>query len=282
MRGGSLICCVAPTGYRQLGEHGENVPVTPEAVAEAVEECRQYGTTIVSLHGRREDGRPSPSRLPSIASAVRELSDDVLVEYAVDPTTQLGDYLDVIDEGEPPEIAQVYLGPLQQGRREVASISHHDVARFVSALVDRGIKPNLVATSGRDLHSIARLHENDVLGTRPMVTLRFGPAEGTVASPMMLLALLESVPDDAVTFVSATGPNQFPLTTMAIFLGTHVRTGMADNLYLHSETPVSRNAQLVQRVADVVSHSQRWMMAPDDVAQQLGIPTESRDIENRQ
>lgn len=279
MNGTPVICSVVPTGYQPLDGHGANVPTTPEAIADDVEECALLGATIVQLHGRGEDGTPTPSRLPAISTAVTELTDDLLIEYAVSPAAQFGDYLDVIDEGPVPDIAQVYLGPVQQGRREVASISRRDVRRFVEHLVDRGIKPNFVVLNSRDLNELSRLQQAGVLATPPMVTVRLGPADGGVATPMELLALLDAVPSDATVLVGATGPNQFPLTTMAVLLGAHVRTGMGDNLYFDADRPVDRNSQLVGRVSDVIRHSRREFAAPNETIEMLSLSESREDIE---
>jgi len=84
-----------------------------------------------------------------------------------------------------------------------------------------------------------------------------GARDGAVATPLMLIALLDALPSSANTLVGATGPNQYPLTTQAIFLGANVRIGMADNRYLGLEAPVEHNRQLVQRVTESAYHSQR-------------------------
>lgn len=271
MNGAPLICSVAPTGYRPLDGHGAAVPISPEAVADDVEACRLAGASIAQLHGRRPDGEPAPSRLPAVGSAVRELGTDILVEYATGPTAQLGDYLDVVDEGEPPDLAQVYLGPFQSGRRDVATITRHDVERFVRALRERGVKPDLLVSSGRDLTELSRLRQAGALGPEPMVTIRLGGPDGTVATPHELLALLEAVPDSATVLVAAAGPNQFPLTTIALCMGAHVRTGMGDNLYLDRERPVQHNGQLVERLGDVVAYSRRRFADPAEVTEHLSL-----------
>ncbi|MFC6976843.1 3-keto-5-aminohexanoate cleavage protein [Halomicroarcula sp. GCM10025709] len=279
MNGAPVSCSVAPTGYQSLDGHGTNVPIEPDAVADDIEECQLLGATIAQLHGRTDDGTPAPSRLPAISTAVTDVTDDILIEYAVSPAAQLGDYLDVIDEGPVPDIAQVFLGPVQHGRREVASISRRDVDRFVEHLVERGIKPNFVVLNGRDINELGRLRQSGLLSTPPMVTVRLGPADGTVATPGQLLALLDAIPADATVFVGATGPNQFPLTTMAVLLGAHVRTGMGDNLYLDIDSPVHRNSQLVGRVSDVVRHSRRTFAAPEDVVEMLSLPEIQSNVE---
>lgn len=280
MRGSELILSVAPTGYREREERTEYVPATPEEIATAVAESRAGGATIAHLHGRREDGSPSVSRLPVVAEAIREQADEeILIEYAASPGDQLGDYLDVMDQSPRPDIAQVRVGPGQFGRRGVTDISRRDTDRMVEEIVARDIKPNLVVESSRDLHEVSRLRQSDILETKPLITLKFGAKSGTVATPQLLFSLLDAAPSDANVIVSATGPNQYPLTTMAIFYDAHVRVGMEDNLYLDQDTPVTQNRQLIDRVSHVVEQSQRELASVDRAKELLTLTERARDLQ---
>ena len=277
LRGNELVLSVAPTGYRPVDDRTERVPQTPEEIATAVTEAAGLGATIAHLHGRRDDGSPTPSRLPAVARAVTDETDDVLIEYAVGPDVLLGDYLDAIDGGPRPDIAHVRVGPEQYGRRGVTETSRRDVDRLIEELVDRGIKPNLAVANGRDLNEVHRLRQAGIVGPNPIITLQLGAKSGTVATPQMLLALLDDAPEGNV-FVSATGPNQYPMTTLALFYGAHVRVGMEDNVFLDADTPVETNAQLAHRVAEVVGNSQRDFATVESAADLLTLSERSPDI----
>jgi 3-keto-5-aminohexanoate cleavage enzyme len=191
-----------------------------------------------------------------VAEAVRDAGDDVLIEYAVGPDCRLGDYMDAIEAGPNPELAQVRVTPDQYGNRGVTRRNRRDVDRFVTELEDRGIKPNLLLQSGRDIQELYRLQQSDVV-SNPVVTLRLGARDGAVATPLTLLGLLDAVPRSAEVVVGATGPNQYPLTSIAVFMGAHVRVGMGDNRYLDVGEPVESNRQLVSRAVDVIESSTR-------------------------
>lgn len=278
MRGDELILSIAPTGHREPDDQTKYLPFTPDDIATAVSEAALQGATIAHLHGRRDDGVPEPKRLPAVARAVRERTDDILIEYDVGPEDLLGDYLDVIDDGPYPDIAQVRIGPDQYGHRGVQNVSRRDVDRLLAELDDRGIEPNLLVTNGRELNEVTRLISENRVDPDPLLTLKLGPRSGTVATPQMLLALLDAVPTRATTIVSASGPNQFPLTSLAAFNGAHVRTGMEDNLYLQQDDPVQNNAQLVQRVADVTAHSLREFATVDAAREIISLSAKQRDI----
>lgn len=52
---------------------------------------------------------------------------------------------------------------------------------------------------------------------------------------------------------------------------------MEDNLYLDQETPVDHNAQLVERVRDVLGHSQRSLADATTVASRFDLPEVTAD-----
>ena len=255
MAGRQVVLSVAPTAPERLGTDA-TLPVSPEAIATQVTESESMGASIASVYGWTEDGEPTAAALPDVAAAIRERAPEMLVEYAFAPSYQLGDYLDAIERRSRPDFAQVPLTPGQYGSREVTALSRRDVDRLVEAVTERGIKPNCLLRSGRDVQELHRLLANDLLSA-PVVTLRLGARDGAVATPLTLMSLLQALPTSANVLVAATGPNQYPITTMALFMGAHARVGMADNRYLALEEPVERNIQLVQRVAETVSHSRR-------------------------
>lgn len=250
-----LVLSVVPTAPERIGEDAA-LPSTPADIATQVSECTSLGASVATLYGWTEQGEPNPAALPDVAAAVREATSEVLIEYAVGPECPLGDYLAVLDERPRPALAQVRLTPTQYGRRGVTGTTRRDVDRLLEELTDRDIKPNLLVTSGRDIHELYRLLEADRIDS-PVVTLRLGARDGAVATPLSLVSLLDALPTSAQTIVAATGPNQYPMTTLAVFMGAHVRVGMGDNRYLSLDTPVERNVQLAQRTAEVVYHSER-------------------------
>lgn len=283
MRGDEVTLGVAPTGYRYSTDVNEALPVDPESVATQVSESMGLGATVAQLHGRDAKGNPDPERLPAFGRAVRELcGTDILLEYAAGPDAPLGDVLDAIDESPVPDLATVRLGPTQSGYRSVSETSRRDTEQFVGELTDRGVTPNLLLTGGDDCHELARLRDKSLLPDPPVVTLLLGAPSGAVGTPLNLLALLDEIPEAAHCFVRATGPNQYPLTTLAFFLGAHPVVGMADNLFFDPDTPVQRNAQLVRTMAQLAQRSLRPLGDAEVARRRLALPAavaEGNDVE---
>jgi len=283
LRGDDVAIGVAPTGYRYSTDVNESLPVTPADVAQQVSEAVSLGASVAHLHGRDEDGDPAPARLPAFGTAVREDCErDVLIDYAVSPACPTGDFLDVLDDESRPDLATVRVGPAQYDYRGTSRTSRRDVDQLIQELLHRGVKPNLLVTNGRDLNEVNRLIEDGTVTTPPVLTMLFGATDGTVATPQNVLSLLDSVPESAHCFVRATGPNQFPLTTLSLLLGAHPMVGMEDNLFLATDRPVTSNAQLVRQVSHLASNSLRAIVDPETLRERFGVPTavaEQNDIE---
>lgn len=275
--GDQVTLGVAPTGYRYSADANPSLPVSPEAVATAVAESMSFGASVAHVHGRDDDGEPAPERLSRFGDAVRDrCGDEVLLEYAVGPDCPTGDFLDALADSPRPDLATVRPRPTQAGYRSTTARSRRDTDRLVTELTDRGIKPNLLVTGGPELHELSRLQEESMLADPPVVTLRLGAPDGAVATPLSLVALLEAVPDGAHCFVRATGPNQYPLTTLAFFLGAHPMVGMEDNLFITPDQPVESNAQLVRSIAQIVGQSPREIADLEDARALLSLPAEIR------
>lgn len=278
--GTDAILGVAPNGYRYSRRTNDALPIDPEEVAAHVAACADAGATVAHLHGRNEDGDSSPAGLPAVGEAVRDrCGEDVLLEYAIAPKHPLGDLLDAIEKRPRPDLASVPLSPTAFGYRGASRVSRRDVDRLLDELGERDVKPNLLVRNGQDVNEVSRLLQEGILDGPPVVTLLFGAREGAVATPALVYALVEALPDVARPFVRATGPNQFPLTTLALFLGGHVVVGMQDNLFLDRATPVEHNVQLCRRVLDVLEHSQRSVADVTRTTAEIDVATGGADVD---
>jgi 3-keto-5-aminohexanoate cleavage enzyme len=281
VRGTDVILGVAPNGYRYSQQTNTSLPIDHQKVAEHVEACVEGGATIAHLHGRNQDGESAPAALPRVGQAVRDrCGEDVLVEYAIAPKHPLGDLLDTVAQRPRPDLAAVPLGPTAYGYRGASNVSRRDVDRLLGELADRNVKPNLLVRGGHDVNEVSRIREEGILEGPPLVTVLLGARNGAVATPLVLYALLEALPQSAHCMVRATGPNQFPLTTLALFLGGHVTVGMQDNLFLDRDRPVEHNRQLVDRALDVIDHTQRSVADVEETATELGVRPALADVDH--
>ena len=72
---------LCPTGMIPTKAMTPHVPVTPEEIVADVGACLPYGVSMVHVHARGEDGRPTYKKdvYARIISGIREIDEDVIV-----------------------------------------------------------------------------------------------------------------------------------------------------------------------------------------------------------
>ena len=78
-----LIITAALTGAEVTRDQQPALPVTPQEIAIAAEECAKAGASIVHLHARKDDGTPTQDRetYRQIIAAIHERC-DVIVQVS--------------------------------------------------------------------------------------------------------------------------------------------------------------------------------------------------------
>jgi uncharacterized protein (DUF849 family) len=97
-----------------------------------------------------------------------------------------------------------------------------------------------------------------------------GGMPGDVAT---LAAAVAALPDGASWSATGIGRTTLPVMLGALGAGGHLRVGMEDTLTFSRGRPVTRNAELVERAADLARLAQRPPMTPAEARTFLNIPT---------
>jgi Uncharacterized conserved protein len=269
--GEPVVVTAALTGGVHGKEANPNLPETPAEIGEAAAACERAGASVVHLHARRENGERafSTDRFQQVADAVREATDDVILQHSTGGTAAPEDRrIEPIRTDPPPEMASLDMGPLNRYDHLTSENTRAFVDRLHDEMRERGIKPELeVFNDGHLNETLAFLDRSDTTDP-PYLNLVFGGGTTSPPSPRRLLTHLDDVPDGAEVNVLGFGPYQLPVTTTSMLVGGHARVGLEDNVYYRQGEPATSNAQLVERTATV--------------AEQLGRPvattTEARSI----
>jgi 3-keto-5-aminohexanoate cleavage enzyme len=96
------------------------------------------------------------------------------------------------------------------------------------------------------------------------------PGQTTTATPKNLLHLVESIPAGSTYQVIGIGRHQFPMVTMGIIMGGHIRVGLEDNLYIEKGKPARSNAQLVEKAVRIARELGREIATPNEARKILG------------
>src|SRR5438309_118135 len=82
-----------------------------------------------------------------------------------------------------------------------------------------------------------------------------------------------ALPDGATWSATGIGRTTLPVMLGALGAGGHLRVGMEDTLTFSRGRPVARNAELVERAADLARLAQRPPIPPAEARAFLSIPT---------
>lgn len=133
-----------------------------------------------------------------------------------------------------------------------------------------GIKPEIEVFDGAMIHNAVHLKKKGVLTGPLHFNLVMNVPGSLPGTPKNLMYLVDSLPDGSTWTVSGIGRSHLQMTTLAIAMGGHVRTGIEDVLYLNGNTPISNEA-LVERMAQIAKAVGREVATPDEAREILSI-----------
>lgn len=285
-----LIITAAVTGSFDSKDKQLNLPVTPQEIAQAAIECHQEGAAIVHVHVR-----DPKTRKPSMEfSYYREVFETVRskCDMIVNLTTGIGGRI-VFTEREREQAGDsVYTTPERRTQHvaelkpemcslDIGTINFNqwiyantipDVEQMAEIILKAGTKPELEIFDAGHIDLARHLIEKGLIKGNPHYQLCLGITGGISATPKNLFHLKESFPLNATWSVLGVGAAQFPMVTLGIVLGGHIRVGFEDNLYISKGILAKSNAEQVEKAVSIAKALDREIATSKEARQILGIP----------
>jgi uncharacterized protein (DUF849 family) len=273
-----LIVNLCPTGMVPTRTDSAYVPLTPGEVAADVRRCADVGASIVHIHPRDHEGRPSQD--PEVAAefiwAVRSAAPEIVVCITTSGRVQhdLAGRVKAVElEGDAkPEMASLTLGSLNFSKQ--ASISSPETIQgLAQAMQDRGVVPEWEIFDFGMLDYAHYLRDRGLLPGPVYANLLLGSLGALAATPLNLALLVERLPKGATWAAAGIGRYQFEVNRLAIAMGGGVRVGLEDNLWFdESRTDPASNPRLVERLVKIGRAMGREPATPAYVRERLHIP----------
>ncbi len=266
-----LIITAALTGAEVTREQQPALPVTPQEIAIAAEECARAGASIVHLHARKADGTPTQDRetYREIIAAIRERC-DVIVQVSTGGAVGMTSTERLAPVTLKPEMATLSMGTVNFGD-DVFMNHPADMETFLHAMQQNGVKPEFEIFDTGMITTLNRWLKKGLLQGPQHVDFVLGIPGGMAGTPQALMYMVEQLPPHATWTVAGIGSAQLPLGTLAILLGGHVRVGFEDNVYYRKGELASSNAQLVARIARISEELNRPVATPAEARAILGL-----------
>jgi uncharacterized protein (DUF849 family) len=278
-----IITC-ALSGVAANRDQCPGIPYTPEEYANEARRARAAGASVVHLHARYPDGRPSyrVEEYRSITQAILELVPDLIINYS---TGAVG--IPMIERVHHITALKPELGALNMGSMNYAKYSpkrksivfdlvfanpFSDIIFLVEQMRSAGVKPECECFDAGHIGNVMPLIDMGLIDAPTQFSLILGVLGGAPPEPSTLAYMAGLLPPATTWEVIGIGRGQWRLVAAAAALGGNVRVGLEDNFYLPSGEMASSNGDLVEAAARIVELSGRSVASPSEARALLSLP----------
>ncbi len=297
-----IIISCAVTGSIHTPSMSPHLPVTPQQIAEQSIAAARAGAAILHLHARNPvTGRPSAAVadymafLPEIhagtdavvnlttgGSAVMTLEDRLAGPLAAQPEMcslnmgtmnfalypMLGKRTEWLHDWEEPF--------LRNSDDLVFKNTPRDIEGVLRAMgQDRGARFEFECYDVGHLYMLRHFVERGLVEGPIFIQFVMGVLGGIAAEPEHLDHLKQTADklfgDNYMFSVLAAGRQQMAMAQHGARMGSHVRVGLEDNLYITKGRLATSNAEQVEMVRGLVEDLGRVVATPDEARQMLAL-----------
>ena len=296
----AIITC-APTGAIHTPSMSPHLPVTAEEIAAASIEAARAGAAILHLHARDpKDGRPSqdPDLFRPFLSKIKAATDAV-----INITTGGSPHMSVEERMRPattfkPELASLNMGSmnfglfpmlerfksfehewerehLENSRNLIFKNTFADIENILRLGEANGTRFEFECYDVSHLNNLRHFMDRGLVRAPVFVQTVFGILGGIGADPEDLMHMHRTAArlfgDRFQWSILGTGRNQLPLATIGAAMGSHVRVGLEDSLWIGPGRLAASSAEQVLRIRAVLEALNIDIATPDEAREILGL-----------
>lgn len=247
------------------------LPITPEELANAVKDAVDAGASIIHLHVRDEEGRPS-QRVDIFEEVTKKIRMrcDCILEYSTGGAvgTPLEERCAPLKLK--PEMASLNMGTMNFGP-DIFENKESTIRYIANAIQENGIMPDVAIFDCGMMDTLNRYLKKGYIPKKFLIGFALGVPGGMGGDVKNLLFLLDRLPPGQAWLVAGVGKYQLPLSVHAIALGGHVRVGIEDNIYYRKGELANSNAQLIKRIVRIAKEMDRPIASVDQAREILGL-----------
>lgn len=276
---GKVIITASLNGAFVTKKMNPNVPEQPNEIAQAALDCYNAGATIVHIHARDEEGKPTgrKEKFEEIKNEVRKKCDSIIIQFSTGGGANLTIEERVKCLDSLPEMASLNMGTLMRQTGDFAGVPFSNMTKNIEAwakkMKELNIKPEMECYSISMYRDVLNLINKKLVEPPYYCNFVLGMIhQGAVqATPEMLISMLQHLPEKSYFNVTATSKAQLPITTMGMIMGGAVRVGLEDNIYYKRGELAKSNAQLIERTAGLARTLNIEPCTPDEAREILGV-----------
>lgn len=268
-----LIITACICGAEVTKEQNEAVPYTVEEIAREAKSAYDAGASIIHLHVREDDGTPTQSkeRFKACMDAIYAVCPDVIIQPSTGGAVGMSNEERLAPVTLKPEMATLDCGTCNFGGDEIFVNTENMIIDFAETMNKYGIKPEIEVFDKGMIDMALRLAKKGHINKPMHFDFVMGVNGGISGEPRDLLFMAQSIPEDSTWTVSGVGRFEFPMITMGILMGGHIRVGFEDNVYLEKGVPAKSNGELVEKAVRIAKELGREIAAPEEARKILGL-----------
>ena len=268
-----LIITACICGAEVTKEHNPAVPYTVEEIAKEAKSAYDAGASIIHLHVREDDGTPTQSkeRFEACINAIKEVCPDVIIQPSTGGAVGMSNEERLAPTTLRPEMATLDCGTCNFGGDEIFVNTENMIIDFANTMNEYGIKPEIEVFDKGMVDMAIRLHKKGYIKAPMHFDFVMGVNGGISGEPRDLLFMANSIPAGSTWTVSGVGRFEYPMVTMGILMGGHVRVGFEDNVYIEKGKLAASNGEMVEKVVRRANELGRPVATPAEAREILGL-----------
>lgn len=260
------------------------IPYTPEDYAKEARRARDAGASVLHIHARYPDGKPSfrVEEYRAITEAILAEVPDVIINLS---TGAVG--IPIQERVQQIVDLKPELGALNMGSMNYAKYSSkrkalifdfvfanpfEDIIYLLEQMNAAGVKPECECFDTGHIGNIFPLIDMGLVQPPIQFSLILGVLGGAPPDARTLAHMAGLLPERSTWEVIGISRKQWSLVAAASSLGGNVRVGLEDNFYLPGGDMAASNGDLVQAAAQIVELSGRTVAEPADARRILDLP----------
>ena len=266
-----LIITVAPNGAEVMKKDNPNLPITPKEVAEEVYNCCKEGASIVHLHARDNDGKPTqdPDIYNEMIGLIKKRC-NVVIQISTGGAIGMN-----IKERRAPLKLKPEMASLTTGTVNFGDGVFYNPPSLIKSLAKEmknlKIKPEMEIFDVGMIVNAKRLIKEGLINPPFQFGLITGVPGGIPGTIKDLMYLVESLPENSLWSATGIGKSHIPISVASIALGGNVRLGFEDNIYYRKGILAESNARLVKRIVRIAKEMGRDIATPDEARELLRL-----------
>ncbi len=269
--GNPLIISCAVMGAEVTPETYPYIPKTPEELADAAHAAVLAGASIIHLHVRDENHKPTQD-VNIFEKVTKEIKKrcDCIIQYSTGGAVGTPVELRTAPLKLKPEMATLSMGTMNFGN-DIFENSETTIKAIAKTIMDNNVLAELEIFDYGMIESVPRYVKNGWIPNKYHVDFVLGVPGGMTGELRNLQMLVEKLPAGQAWTTAGIGRYQLPLTSCAIAMGGHVRVGIEDNIYFRKGEMAKSNAQFVERVTRIAKELERPVATIKQAREILGL-----------